>query len=163
VSCRHHLALKVNTETGTITHTWPGVELEDMPATCALDVAEGPQGGRMTFREVGDVLGLTWARVRQVEQAALVKCRAAFGASVEVPTPRSGAEARQARRDAQNARRRRLVALAHTSGGVSYADAAATLLVTPGTIGVDAAVLSEEGAVFVRRCGHDLYVMPPAA
>jgi len=74
VSCRHHLALDVNGKTGAIKENFPGLELEEMPATCALDVAE--RGGA-TLDEVGQVMNLTRERVRQLEVMAQKKVAAA--------------------------------------------------------------------------------------
>lgn len=69
VSCRWNLYLDV-TEHGSIKFNFPGKELWELPATCALDLAE--RGG-MTLEEVGDAMQLTRERVRQVEAAAMAR------------------------------------------------------------------------------------------
>jgi hypothetical protein len=69
VSCVHHLAFDV-TPRGGITENFPGLELEDLPDTCSLDVADR---GHHTLEEVGDRLNLTRERARQLELAALRK------------------------------------------------------------------------------------------
>ena len=72
VSCKHHLFLDVNPETGSIKLNFPDLELEDMRDTCSLDVAD--RGG-ITLEEVGEILNLTRERIRQVEVRGLVKLR----------------------------------------------------------------------------------------
>ena len=68
VSCKHHLYLDVNPETGSIKLNFPDKEVWELRETCALDVAE--RGG-MTLEEVGEILNLTRERIRQVEAAGL--------------------------------------------------------------------------------------------
>lgn len=72
VSCRYHLFLDVNPVTGTLKLNFPGMEVWEMPFTCALDVAD--MGGR-TLEEVGQILNMTRERVRQLEFTALQKIR----------------------------------------------------------------------------------------
>lgn len=68
VSCRYHLALEVNPRTGSLRLNHPGLELEDLPQTCALDVADA---GGLSLWDVGQILNLTDERVRQLEERAL--------------------------------------------------------------------------------------------
>jgi hypothetical protein len=75
VSCRHHLALDV-TSAGSLRIAYPDVELEDMAATCSLDVAD--QGG-MALEDIGEVVNLNRERVRQIEEKALRRVK--FGLS----------------------------------------------------------------------------------
>ena len=75
VSCRFHLYLDVNPNTGTLKLNFPGMEVWEMPFTCALDVAD--MGGR-TLEEVGQILNMTRERVRQLESSALKKIRVAI-------------------------------------------------------------------------------------
>jgi hypothetical protein len=73
VSCKHHLYLDVNPETGSIKLNFPDLEVWEMAETCALDVAD--RGG-ITLEEVGEILNLTRERIRQVEVKGLEKLRA---------------------------------------------------------------------------------------
>lgn len=72
VSCKHHLYLDVNPESGSIKINFPDVEPWDLPETCALDIAE--RGG-ITLEEVGEIMNLTRERIRQVEIRGLLKIR----------------------------------------------------------------------------------------
>lgn len=69
VGCKHHLYLDVN-DGGNLRFTRPGVEVWDMPESCSLDVAE--YGGE-TLERVGELMGYTRERCRQVEVAAIAK------------------------------------------------------------------------------------------
>jgi hypothetical protein len=70
VSCRFHLYLDVNPETGSIKYNFPGKEVWELEHTCALDIAE--RGG-ITLEEVGEVLNLTRERIRQLEASGMKK------------------------------------------------------------------------------------------
>jgi hypothetical protein len=70
VSCKFHLYLDVNPETGSIKFNFPGQEVHELNETCALDVAE--RGG-VTLEEVGDYMNLTRERIRQVEATGIRK------------------------------------------------------------------------------------------
>jgi hypothetical protein len=70
VSCKHHLYLDVNPETGSIKLNFPDIEVWEMSETCALDVAE--RGG-VTLEEVGEIMNLTRERIRQLEMSGLQK------------------------------------------------------------------------------------------
>lgn len=72
VSCKYHLALDVNPKTGSIKLNFPDLEVEDMPETCVLDIAD--KGG-LTLEETGDVLNLTRERIRQLELVAIAKLK----------------------------------------------------------------------------------------
>ena len=77
VSCRHHLYLDVS-EAGSLklnTRREPW----EMRHTCSLDVAD--QGGE-TLEGLGEIFNLAKERVRQIEEAALDKCRA-YSAALE--------------------------------------------------------------------------------
>jgi hypothetical protein len=65
--CRFHLGLDLAGLNSTPRLTWPDRDVDELPATCALDLAA--RDG-MTLDEVGKVLDPR-ERVRQIEQAAL--------------------------------------------------------------------------------------------
>jgi hypothetical protein len=69
-SCRYHLALEVLEPTGNIKFNFPDAadDFSDLPATCALDVAD--LGGAL-LETVGVAMNMTRERVRQLEGAAL--------------------------------------------------------------------------------------------
>ena len=69
VGCKYHLATDV-TRYGSA--RIDERELEDMPATCALDVADK---GAHTAEEVAALLGVSTARVRQIETKLLKRLR----------------------------------------------------------------------------------------
>lgn len=68
VSCRHHLYLDIQPRTGAIKLNFPDIEVEDMPESCSLDVAD--RGGA-TLEAAGAMMNLTRERVRQLEVMAL--------------------------------------------------------------------------------------------
>lgn len=72
VSCKYHLYLDVNPETGSIKLNFPDLEVWEMKETCALDVAD--RNG-ITLEEVGEIMNLTRERVRQVEVRGLLKLK----------------------------------------------------------------------------------------
>ena len=76
VSCKYHLYIDVNPNTGSIKVNFPEKEVWELSQSCALDVAQ--QGG-ITLEEVGEILNLTRERIRQVEVRGLVKLREAGG------------------------------------------------------------------------------------
>ena len=76
VSCKHHLYLDVNPETGSIKLNFPDLEVWEMRETCSLDVAD--RGG-ITLEEVGEILNLTRERIRQVEVRGLLKLKMGGG------------------------------------------------------------------------------------
>jgi hypothetical protein len=72
VSCKHHLYLDVNPETGSIKLNFPDLEVWEMKETCALDVAD--RNG-VTLEEVGEIMNLTRERIRQVEVRGLLRLK----------------------------------------------------------------------------------------
>ena len=71
ISCRYHLYLEV-TEAGSVRFPFPGLELDELKETCALDVADR---GENTLEDLALLLGVTRERVRQIETVALDKLR----------------------------------------------------------------------------------------
>lgn len=71
VSCAHHLYLDVGVA-GALKLNFPDREVWEMRETCSLDVAD--RGG-VVLDEVGEFLGITRERVRQVEEAATERGR----------------------------------------------------------------------------------------
>ena len=72
VSCKHHLYLDVNPDTGSIKLNFPDLEVWEMGDTCSLDVAD--KNG-ITLEEVGEIMNLTRERIRQVEVRGLLKLK----------------------------------------------------------------------------------------
>lgn len=72
VRCSQNLYLEVNPQSGSIKLNFPDKEPWEMGESCALDVGE--RGG-VTLETVGELLGLTRERIRQVEARALRKLR----------------------------------------------------------------------------------------
>lgn len=82
VSCRHHLFLGVDEHTGNIKLNFPDLfdedgapRLDEMPATCALRVAELDG---VTLEVMGEMLNLTRERARQIEASSLEHLRKAL-------------------------------------------------------------------------------------
>jgi len=75
IDCRYHLAVGWKGRGGKTKPklTFPDVELDDLPETCALDVAQKYDG--LTLAQVGLLLNVTQERVRQIEFKALRKIR----------------------------------------------------------------------------------------
>lgn len=73
VSCKYHLYLDVNPETGSLKINFPEREPWELSETCALDVAD--RAG-MTLEEVGQILNLTRERIRQIEVGSMRTVRA---------------------------------------------------------------------------------------
>lgn len=67
VSCRYHLQYDVKAS-GSIKVYRPDLALEDLPATCALDVAGA---GESTLVEIGALLNLSREAVRQIVETAI--------------------------------------------------------------------------------------------
>ena len=72
VSCKHHLYLDVNPETGSIKLNFPDLEPWELKETCSLDVAD--RAG-VTLEDVGEIMNLTRERIRQVEVRGLLRLK----------------------------------------------------------------------------------------
>lgn len=70
VSCKYHLYLDVNERTGSIKLNFPDREIEDLPETCSLAVAER---GAQILESVGATMNLTRERIRQLETRILAR------------------------------------------------------------------------------------------
>ncbi len=68
VACRYNLYLSVNEVSGSITYNFPDADIDEIPATCVLDVAD--RGG-LTLEEVGNLMNRTRELVRQQETKGL--------------------------------------------------------------------------------------------
>lgn len=68
VSCRYHLAIDVDRTNGHVKLNFPSLELDQLPETCALDIAD--RGGG-TLEEVGSAMNVTRERIRQLESHGL--------------------------------------------------------------------------------------------
>jgi hypothetical protein len=68
VGCRHHLYLDVCERTGSITFNFPDLGIDEIPACCALDIADE---GRHSLEEIGDLRNMTRERIRQIEASGL--------------------------------------------------------------------------------------------
>lgn len=67
VGCRYNLFLDVSPKTGAVKLNFPDLEPDQIPETCALDVAD--EGG-LTLELVAEITNITRERVRQVEVKA---------------------------------------------------------------------------------------------
>lgn len=70
-TCRYNLMVEIG-HGGMLRVTYPDVEFENRPDTCALDVAD--RGGE-TLEGVASILGVTRERVRQLEAHGLKAMR----------------------------------------------------------------------------------------
>ena len=68
VGCRYNLYLDVDEKSGSIRLNYPDKEVWDAAFSCALDESE--KGG-LTLEEVGEIMGVTRERIRQIESVAV--------------------------------------------------------------------------------------------
>ena len=73
VSCRHHLFLEVNESSGALRLNRPGLQVDQLEETCALDVAEKvrQRGEQASLEEIARLLGVSQERIRQIERTAM--------------------------------------------------------------------------------------------
>ena len=85
VSCKYHLFLDVNERSGSLKLNFPDSEPDELSHSCALDLAD--EGG-MSLEQVGEAMGLTRERVRQMESSAIGNMSGISDLSVEdLPDP----------------------------------------------------------------------------
>lgn len=80
VSCKFHLYLDVNLETGTLILNHPHLNVWEMEECCVLKAIakkHRTQEDGYTLEEVGRLMGLTRERIRQIEQEVRAKVRGA--------------------------------------------------------------------------------------
>jgi len=70
VGCEYNLYLDVVGKNGSLKLNFPKLEPDELEETCALDVAD--RGGT-TLEEVGNLIGTTRERARQIEDIAVRK------------------------------------------------------------------------------------------
>ena len=66
----HHLYLDVSEETGSIKVNFPDLDIDEIPETCALDVAD--RGG-ITLEDAGRAMNITRERCRQLESRGIAR------------------------------------------------------------------------------------------
>jgi len=72
VSCRFHLYLEVNNNTGSMFTPFAEKEPWELAETCSLDVGDQDEH---TLEQVAELIGVTRERIRQIQDRALVKLR----------------------------------------------------------------------------------------
>lgn len=72
VSCKHHLYLDVDSDTGEIIFNFPGKEVWELQETCALDAAD-KKG--LSDAEVAALMGLNVARFSVLKERTLRKVK----------------------------------------------------------------------------------------
>lgn len=74
VSCRYHLYLDVNDETGALRLNFPTLEPADLQHSCALDVADEVDLSNLpTFADVGRKINVTRERIRMMLRLSLAQ------------------------------------------------------------------------------------------
>ena len=80
VSCKYHLYLDVDPETGSIKINFPDHEPWALAETCVLDVADR---GKHKLGDVGVLLNVTRERIRQIETRTFARIRAAMAGDLD--------------------------------------------------------------------------------
>lgn len=78
VSCRHHLYLDIVKAGGGVRVKihYPDLDVDEIPETCSLDVADaGANGKPKTLEQCGVIFNVTRERVRQIEAKAVRKLK----------------------------------------------------------------------------------------
>lgn len=84
VGCRYHLYLDINSP-GELKMNFHGIGPEDMRWSCALDIAE-EQEGIMSLANIGEYMGLTRERVRNILNTAQGKMHEALESTHGTPS-----------------------------------------------------------------------------
>lgn len=154
LSCKFHLAFDI-TPAGGLVQNFPGRELEELPATCALDVAD--RGG-VTLEEVGDFLGVTRERIRQIETRALrnagMKHWPDFAQEIKAPVPQ------KRRSRTHTARLPRVVGLLKERGPMHAVEIGRALYMRPANVYSALGTLIAKGQA--ARIGRGLYALQEA-
>ncbi|MES1205003.1 MAG: hypothetical protein ABUS79_03620 [Pseudomonadota bacterium] len=80
VSCRHHLKLDVNPETGAVKDNFPDLDVDEMEETCSLRVAESvPDGETLDLDKVGRYLNITMEWTRRMEASGIKELKRKLG------------------------------------------------------------------------------------
>lgn len=84
VSCRHHLYMEIN-EDGAIIPNFADKDVDDIPETCSLDIADRVEAGdKMVLERTGEFFDLTRERIRQIELDAFAKIAKAHPALADL-------------------------------------------------------------------------------
>ena len=94
VSCKYHLYLDVSERSGAIKLNHPGLEVDELPESCALDVAD--RDG-VTLDEIGAIMNVVRERIRQIEAKGLAKLKALSDLAAAVELAGLEGEVRAAR------------------------------------------------------------------
>ena len=86
VSCRHHLYLTVDEQTGAITENFPNKEVWELENSCALDIADAELDG-MSLEDIGQTHDLTRERTRQIELTGLATMKGEVDQTPVKPGP----------------------------------------------------------------------------
>lgn len=86
VSCRHHLYLTVDEQTGAITENFPDQEVWELANSCALDIADAERDG-MSLEDIGQTHDLTRERTRQIELTGLATMKGEVDQTPVKPGP----------------------------------------------------------------------------
>lgn len=74
VGCKYHLYLDI-TDTGSIKYNFYDIEPWELTPTCALDIADDGGDELLSLTDIGEYIGLTRERVRQIEKQAIRKLK----------------------------------------------------------------------------------------
>ncbi len=81
VSCKYHLYLSVDERAGSLVIEQEKMSPLEMEETCLLETVQ--RRPMMNLEEIGDILGLTRERIRQIEKKAIAKLQGQRGEGLE--------------------------------------------------------------------------------